>query len=177
VSAAPEFSRRFLRERLGGAPRVEQLVADAAERAALSARFGLVALDRLEADVRLEAVPDGIACRGRLKAAVVQACVVSGEPVAALVDVPFDLLFAREEALPAELELDAEALDRLPLENGWADIGEAVAQTLALALDPYPRAPDGSLVAARARLMPEEEAEALLASTPRPSPFGRLKAR
>ena len=31
--------------------------------------------------------------------------------------------------------------DADPIENGWIDLGEVVAETLALDLDPYPRKP------------------------------------
>ncbi len=172
----PEFSRVVARSGLGPAVRRERLVADADERAALAARFGLLGLDRLEADLELRATAIGIACRGRVRAAVVQACVVSGLPVPAHIDAPLDLVFAEEPEPPGgEIELEADALDRLPLENGRADVGEAAAQTLALALEPYPRAPDAALAEARRRLVQEEEAEALIAAG-RNSPFSRLKA-
>jgi hypothetical protein len=42
--------------------------------------------------------------------------------------------------------------DEIPSENGVVDLGEAVAEQLALALDPYPRAPGAA--------MPEETDDA-----------------
>ena len=50
---APEFSRPVRVDTLGAAPRRLSLEADAAERAALARRFGLVAIDRLAAEVAL----------------------------------------------------------------------------------------------------------------------------
>ena len=47
-----------------------------------------------------------------------------------------------------EVVLDAEAEDVEPLVAGAIDIGEAVAQQLSLALDPFPRAPEALALSA-----------------------------
>jgi uncharacterized metal-binding protein YceD (DUF177 family) len=164
---APELSRVVRLSDVGSAPRPERIEARPAERAALVDRFGLAALDRLEADmsVRREAV--GVRVQGRVRAAGAQVCVVSAEPVPFDIDEPVDLLFA-QHASPArpdeEVELSETDLDVLPLEGEAIDLGEAAAQSFGLALDPYPRCSEEVLADARKRLLTEEQAEAQAAA-------------
>ena len=139
----PEFSRRVPLDTIGGEGRTVTVEADAAERAALAARFALVALDALTATVVLVARADGIEARGRLHASVVQACVITGDPVPARIDQSFALRFVDPAlaVVPEEdFELDEAACDVVAHDGGAIDLGEAVAQTLGLALDPFPRA-------------------------------------
>ena len=56
------------------------------------------------------------------------------------------------------MELSADALDTLPIENGAIDLGEAAAETLALALDPFPRSPGADAALAEAGVLGESEA-------------------
>jgi hypothetical protein len=96
--------------------------------------------------VRLRAVNGGTAIRldGHVDAAVTQRCVVTLGPVPETVSSDFVLLFTREE--PGE-EVDVAFEDEIvePLEGSEIDIGEASAQELAVALEPYPRADGVSL--------------------------------
>lgn len=150
VASVPEFSRRVPLDRLdeGEAPGelVEVIAADAAERAALAQRFGLPALDRLEATVRLGRCAGGrvITVTGTLSADVTQTCVVTLEPFATRVEDTFETRFETgpHAAPPAEVVLapDEEEPPE-PLEGSVLDIGELTAQYLSLALDPHPRAP------------------------------------
>lgn len=158
---APEFSRVVRLSDLGSAPRAEHVEARPAEREALTARFGLASLDRLEADLTLRREAAGIRLQGRVRADAAQVCVVSGEPVPTTVDEPVDLLFSAHTALTRpdeEIELSETELDILPLDGEAIDLGEAAAQSFGLALDPYPHAPDEALAAARKRLLSEEQA-------------------
>ena len=144
---APEFSRRFDTRHLPERPL--RLVADAAERAALAERFGIVAIDRLEAEATLAREGDAVRAEGRLEADLVQACAVSAEPFTTRVVEPFAVRFVR--AAPPhrpdeEIELDPDALDELAYEGTQVDLGEAVAQSLALAIDPYAKGPDADAV-------------------------------
>lgn len=84
----------------------------------------------------------GIAVDGRLSARVVQACVVSLEPVAERVTDEFAFRILSEGAEPSD---DLEGEDEVELEHGIAELGEVVAQYLSLALDPYPRAEGAEL--------------------------------
>ncbi len=76
----------------------------------------------------------------RLRAEVVQSCVATLEPVSAAIEEDFSLLFAPDRDADADLLLRPEDELIEPLGDGIIDIGEAVAQQLSLALDPYPRA-------------------------------------
>jgi Large ribosomal RNA subunit accumulation protein YceD len=116
------------------------------ERRRLAERFDLLSIDRLVGQARLERCGEGvIGLRGRLQAEVVQACVISLEDVRSMVDEAFECRFTRPGAVP-ELAWDQ---DIEPLAGTELDIGEIFAQQLALALDPYPRAPDAYALASR----------------------------
>jgi uncharacterized metal-binding protein YceD (DUF177 family) len=145
----PEFSRCFALDRLGSAPQAESIAAGPAERAALCARFGWLSLDRLEAEVVLIAVATGIEAKGQLRAALAQACVVTGDSVFVTIDDVFAVRFVSTVGhAEGEIELAADDLDVMPIEDDAIDLGEAAAQTLALALDPYPRAAGADAMAA-----------------------------
>ena len=58
----------------------------------------------------------------------------------------------------------------MPIEDGAIDLGEAAAETLLLALDPYPRAPNADAVLREAGVKPEGEEER------EPGPFAALAA-
>jgi uncharacterized metal-binding protein YceD (DUF177 family) len=147
---APEFSRRIALDRIGSEPHAETLRADPAERAALCGRFGWLSLDRLEAEAVLTAGSGRVTAKGRLRATLTQPCVATGEAVAAKIDEIFEIRFVAEKGPDedSEIELSADDLDVMPVEDGMIDLGEAVAQTLALALDPYPRSAGADAVVA-----------------------------
>jgi uncharacterized metal-binding protein YceD (DUF177 family) len=117
------------------------------ERRRLAARFALLRVDRLVGQARLERCGEGvIRLRGRLQAEVVQACVISLEDVRSTVDEAFECRFARLGAAAPELAWEQ---DIEPLAGTELDVGEIFAQQLALALDPYPRAPDAYALVSR----------------------------
>lgn len=139
----PEFSRPLPLARIGAAGREELLVATAGECAALALRLRILDVAALSARLRLVPQPGGaVLAEGELRAEVTQACVVSLEPVAESIVCPlaFRLLPAGQE--PAD---GPEDLDEIACPDGIADLGEAVAEQLALALEPYPRAPGAVL--------------------------------
>ena len=144
-----ELRRPFDTATLAGRPHHLEIEATGEECAALARRFDLVAVDRLSARFALTALPGGLVrVEGRLEAAVVQRCVLTLGPVAACISEPVGLSFTHEAAAPDQrkVEIAAEAEDPPePMTDGVIDLGEAVAQQLALALDPYPRAPGISL--------------------------------
>lgn len=161
-----EFGRAYRLDTIGEVFRAVSVKANEAERSALAGRFGLIAIERLSGEARLRRVASGIAAEGRLEAAVTQSCVASGEPVAAVIDEPFELLFVPEGAgeTNAEIELSLEDCDTIAHDGQAIDLGEALAQTLALALDPFPRAEGAEAVLRAAGVLSEEEA----------GPFGAL---
>jgi uncharacterized metal-binding protein YceD (DUF177 family) len=155
----PEFSRPERIDAIGERERAVSIEADAGERAALAERFGLVAVDALTAELTLRREAAGIVARGRVRGHVRQACVVTDAPVETEVDEPLALLFVADGQPEAEeVELGAEDLDTVPLEGGAIDLGEAAAETMALALDPFPRAPGAEAALRAAGVLSEEEA-------------------
>lgn len=163
----PEFSRIVRLNEIGDGTRERVIEADAQERAALARRFGLLALDRLEA--RLHIVPEGKSwlLSGTLRADVAQACVATGEPVPATLDLPFAVRFVRdlESGDTEEIELSEDDCDLMELDGERIDMGETVAQSLALNLDPYPRAPGAEETLRKHGVLSEEDA----------GPFAALK--
>lgn len=138
----PEFSRPERLDQIGAEPRDVQIAANADERAALARRFGLPSIERLNAEFEIRREGEGVFATGRVTGAVTQSCSVTGDPVPARIDEPVALRFVEEADVDEEVELSADALDTLPIEGGAIDLGEAAAETLLLALDPFPRAPD-----------------------------------
>lgn len=164
---APEFSRPERVDRIGEVPRQVAIEAEAAERAALAKRFDLIAIDSLTAEIGLAREAAGIRATGGVRARVVQRCSVTGDPVPAEIDEPVALIFVAEgEAADAEIELSAEALDMVAFDGAVIDLGEAAAETMALALDPFPRGPGAAAALRAAGVLQEGEA----------GPFGALAA-
>ncbi len=143
MSVRPELSRPYTVERLPAGGTDFAIQASAEERQALLRRFDLVALEELEAGGRVQPVPGRglIEVEGRLRAALSQRCVVTLEPVPAQVEAEFRRIFSLDQDRASEVEVDPEADEPEPLESGVIDVGELVAEELAVALDPYPRAP------------------------------------
>lgn len=157
----PEFSRPERVDTIGEQERGIAIAADADERAALARRFDLVSVELLEAEFRVRRAGECVAAKGVVRAQVTQACSVTDEPIAARIDEPVELRFAAAEDTTGsdEVELSDAALDTLPIERGAIDLGEAAAETLALALDPYPRGPGAAAALKRAGVLSEEEAK------------------
>ncbi len=147
MTGASEFSRPVAVDRIGTAWRTERLTASDDERTALTARFGLIELPALAAEVRVRRARAGryVEIDGTLRAAVVQTCVVTLEPAPADLEEAFSLLLGPiggAADAPSGREVVVDLDEPEPLEGDTIDIGELVAQQLSLALDPYPRAPD-----------------------------------
>jgi uncharacterized metal-binding protein YceD (DUF177 family) len=167
-----EFSRPLSLDRISTTQHREEIAATDKERADLSHRFALMSLDRLSASFTLKRVRrDLVPVKGHLSAELVQACVVTLEPVPARIDERFEVDFL-EGAAPVEtdVELDAEAADAPePVTTGWIDLGELAAEQLGLAIDPYPRKADAA-VPAEWRAEPAAEDQG-----GRPNPFAALE--
>ena len=137
------------------------LTADDAERRSIAARLGLRSLERLEAHVKLSPAGPVVRCEGRIAATLEQSCVVTSDPVAAHVDEPFSLLFMPEpeDAGPdEEIELGAEDCDVVFHDGAAIDLGTAIADTLALSIDPYPRSASADAALKEAGVLSEEQA-------------------
>ena len=154
-----EFAHRLTLDSIRDGARID-LTADDAERAQTAERLGLPAIERLEAHASLERDGDKVRARGRVQASLDQSCVVTGEPVAAMIDEPFDILFLPEPAgrPDEEVELAGEDCDVVFHDGSAIDLGAAIADTLALALDPYPRSAGAEAALKEAGVMTEEQA-------------------
>ena len=154
-----DFTCRLSLDRIRDGERID-LVASDADRAAILKKLDLILLGRLEAHCVLKHRGTGISATGRIKAAVEQACVASGEPVAAYVDEAFELQFQPEptRAPDEELELSGDDLDIIFHDGQGIELGEAIADTLAVLIDPYPRGPNAEATLSEAGVLSEEQA-------------------
>jgi uncharacterized metal-binding protein YceD (DUF177 family) len=154
------FAHELRLDRIRDGERLD-LVADEAERAAVARRLRLGRIDRFDAHAALARDGQVVRVQGRLVAAVEQSCVITGEPVPAHLDEPFDIVFMPppDDSKPdEEVELGAEDCDVVFYEGGAIDLGGAIADTLALALDPYPRSAGAEVALKEAGVMTEAEA-------------------
>jgi uncharacterized metal-binding protein YceD (DUF177 family) len=162
---APEFSRPVDIRQAGGTRLT--LTADKAERAALAARFEVVRIDRLEAEIVFQRDGTTVNASGTLRADIVQSCAVSAEDLPVTISEKLVFRFVPESAHQPdeEVELDAEDCDEIEYSGTTFDLGEAVAQSLALAIDPFAVGPAAEEARRQAGLLGEEEA----------GPFAALK--
>jgi hypothetical protein len=150
VAPRNEFARPVVIEPWPEGGIALELSPDPAELRALARRFDLLELAELSASGRLERRgPDEIWFTGRLEAEAAQACVVSLEPVPVRLQQPIERGWRRvagpiepgTAATPPTLWLvDQDEIE--PLTGRTIDLGEVMAEELALALDPYPRRAD-----------------------------------
>ena len=153
-----DFAHRLTLDRIRDGERID-LIADEAERREIAERLDLSSLERLEAHASLALDSDRVRATGRVAASLEQRCVVTGEPVAAHVDEPFDIAFVPEpQAGDEEIELRREDCDLVFHDGATIDLGSAIADTLALALDPYPRSASAEAALREAGVLSEEEA-------------------
>lgn len=153
------FSCRLNLDKVHDGERID-LTATDAEREALARRLGLVGIERLSAHCALDHHAGGIRSQGRIKAALTQSCVASGEPLPAYVDEAFELHFRPEPTRTPddEIELSGDELDVVFHDGSAIELGEAIADTLALSLDPYPRGPNAEVALQEAGVISEEQA-------------------
>ncbi len=115
-------------------------------------RLGVTAVERLQVKLNAVRFRGGFRVTGRLTALIVQPSVISLEPVTQEIDEPVDRVFLpggeKPYAGPADAEIfvDLEG-DDVPdhFEGNEADLTEMIVETLALAVDPYPKSEDESL--------------------------------
>ncbi len=175
----PEFSRIVKTEEMVSGKEKLVVEANEKERAALAERFELVSINSLRAELEVKTASNGeVTVRGPMSAEIVQNCVATLEPVPETVEDTVEVLFSphvSEDDMPSnpdDLEnLSEEELMALleqpePLVDGKIDLGEVVAQFLAVAMDPYPRKDDAELPES---IQSEEEAD-----DDKPNPFAQL---
>lgn len=160
---APEFSRPLQVDRVPRGGGYEKISAEPDERKALARRLDIPVLHALSAEMR--ATPwrgGGLKLEGALAADVEQVSVVSLEQFRRQVSYPVLRYFLPDGKISEHADEDAD-----PIVAGLVDLGEVVAETLVLELDPYPRQ-DGEGLADPVE--PPADAEAKV------SPFAKLAA-
>ena len=156
----PELHRPLSLDQVG--PRGLDLTVEAnpAECAALAIRMNIPAVLALSCVFHLiRQGRDVVLARGVLHARMTQTCVISLEDFDASVRETFQVRFVPTEQQSDDI--DPEADDEIPFEGNLIDLGEAAAEQLGLALDPYPRMPG-------VEIPPAEDG-------PHPHPFAALR--
>ena len=140
---APEYSHMFDLRQINDVPLVVE--PDEAARRRLAARFAITAIPAMRAKVQLTRDGERVTVTGRLTADIIQACRISAEDFPVSIDELVHLRFVPpgEEVRPdEEIELTADDCDEITYEGTAFDLGEALAQTLALAIDPFAEGPN-----------------------------------
>jgi uncharacterized metal-binding protein YceD (DUF177 family) len=146
-----EIERLVDLERMGSSGAALEIVASDSERAALAKRFGFLGLPAFSARVTVDRRVGGqIVVEGRLRGRIVQACVLTLDPVTQDLDEAFRIVFKPDMADDRDPEsgeavLNSQADAPEPLAGNVLDVGEIVAEQLSLAADPYPRRPGAKL--------------------------------
>jgi uncharacterized metal-binding protein YceD (DUF177 family) len=147
----PELNCLIPLDRIGAHGLDVVVEASIAERVALARRMGIRAVQSLVCRFRLTRHgADRFAATGHLSAHVIRTCVVSLDDFDAEIDEHFRLSF-----VPVGQEADdidpEDPVDEIGYRDSVLDLGEAAAEQLGLALDPYPRRPGA--------MLPEHDAE------------------
>jgi uncharacterized metal-binding protein YceD (DUF177 family) len=168
----PEFNRAIPLSEIGAGAVERTIEADESERAALATRFELLGLSKLSATISLHRDGEAFVAKGRFVADAVQACVATGAAVAAHIDAPLEVRFIADpgHAPDTEIELTGDDCDTVFHNGRVIDLGEVAAQSLALALDPFPRSAKAQEILKAAGVIEEEEAQAAT------GPFAALAA-
>ena len=146
-----EIERVVDLDRMGPGGAALEIAPSEGERAALAKRFGFLGLPVFSARVTVDRRPGGhVVVEGRLRGRIVQACVLTLDPVTQDLDDAFRIVFKQDMADDLDPEsgeavLNAQADAPEPLAGNVLDVGEIVAEQLSLAADPYPRRPGAKL--------------------------------
>jgi uncharacterized metal-binding protein YceD (DUF177 family) len=139
-----EFSRPLEAARVSKLGSHEKLLATETECGALAKRLQVPKIHSLKADLKAQAWRGGgMKVAGQAMIDLDQESVVSLEIFRSTQLVPVERFFLNikgDADVDTELEID-------PIEHGIIDLGELVAESVALELDPYPRMPGESFTA------------------------------
>jgi hypothetical protein len=178
-SVKSEIERFIDLDKLGPNGAALEISTSESERAALAKRFGFLALPAFSARMTVDRKPGGqVVVEGRLKGRIVQACILSLDPVTQELDDAFRLVFAEnvtEDLDPesGEALLNANGDAPEPLMGNMLDVGEIAAEQLSLTAEPYPRRPGVKLE----DVLPKTKGGARRAAPePRRHPFAGLAA-
>lgn len=146
-----------------------------AELADVAERFDLIAVEALSGTLSVsdKGAGQGILVTGALAAKFTQKCIATLEPVHEELETEFELLLVDPEMADRMddegVYLDADAPDYDALEGDDIPLGEILAQTLSISMNPYPRADGAELNAGSSAAVTVNEPE-----LERPNPFAVL---
>jgi uncharacterized metal-binding protein YceD (DUF177 family) len=135
-----EFHRLVSLDRIGLLGLDITVEATAAECSALAERMKIPAVVALSCTFHLiRESRDKVLARGVLRAEVTQTCVITLDDFNAPTEEVFQIRFVPSGEDSDDIDPDSD--DELPFDGNVIDLGEAAAEQLGLALDPYPRMP------------------------------------
>lgn len=148
-----EFARIVKLDRL---PERLELRASEKECAALAKRFGLPSISSLHARVELSQDGALVDAKGQLDASFQQICGMADEPFANRLSEPLSIRFVPMLAVAAEEEeqvFASDEPDEIEYQGAAIDLGEAVAESFGLAIDPYATGPDAETTRKKAGIV------------------------
>ncbi len=172
ASTTPSASTAIPAAALETAPREAHFEADEQMRAAIAQRLGVDEVKAFSGLVRLSRKGGDVVAEGRVAARLVRPCAVTLAAAEEVIDDGINLRLTAE--LTEEDERSAEDVDLLGppfLVDGRLDVAEILVQQAALAMTPFPRAPDAAPEPAPG----DETAADETAGNGRHRPFAALK--
>ena len=163
-------------DKLMSEPQTFYIAASDEDRQQGAERLGLLAIESLTASGSIKKGGKGIRAKilADLSADIIQPSVVSLEPVPAVVNTQIELELVSEKEAGIrdadELYLDPDAAEYDVLTEDLVPIGEIILQTLAMEMDPYPRAAGETVILDGVQGVSANEPE-----SKRPNPFAILK--
>ncbi|MCC7429149.1 MAG: DUF177 domain-containing protein [Alphaproteobacteria bacterium] len=166
-----EFSRPVAVDRIPPAGEEKHIEANAAECLALARRYDVEQVLALSATLRLAPRRGrSVHLSGSARARLVQTCVISLDPIETEAMAEIETLYrpapepetgrpGRKDHTLDVGDIDPEAEDEEFYSGPAIDLGAAVAEAIALAIDPYPRRP-GAVLPGPATLGEDTEAQA-----------------
>lgn len=141
--SAPEYTHMIDLRQISDLPLVLEPGED--ERRRLAGRFSITAINSMRANLLLTVDGAKVEAKGHLAAKIIQICAISGEDFPVTISEPVALRFvppAQGRQPDDEIEISADDCDEIEYEGTSFDLGEAIAQTLALAIDPFAEGPN-----------------------------------
>ena len=152
----PEWSYQVEAIEVSNAPLRKKISASPQQRKDLARRMGVISVDRLEADLRVQRTENKflIHVTGTFKGQVTRECAVTAEPIQSEVEGEVEGWFAESEKaislakirhektsqmVNSEVPILSDKDDPDMIEDGMFDLGELVVQHAILEVDPYPR--------------------------------------
>lgn len=150
----PLFDAIVRIDKLPATGRSVRVDADEKTRAAIAEAMKITSVERFVANLTVAPLRGGLRAQGRLEARITQPSVVSFEPVSQDIDEEVDRVFLpaphghQAPAPGAEVFIDLED-DDFPdhIDGPEVDLSALLIETLALAIDPYPRRKDEDIAA------------------------------